>query len=84
MIKFVQHIPPMIDYRSEPQKYEVETLDELLAKFKLSDGEVFASDKEGNTLMTSQTKCKFWWVLGFVSGIDLTKYLPKFDEVFKE
>ena len=83
MIKYEQHIPGFID-GVEPEKYSVKTLDELLKKNKrwLKKDFVFATDEEGETLMISSTVESWWWVLGFVEGIDLRKHLPIFDEVY--
>ena len=33
--------------------------------------------------MVSSTIEKWWWVLGYVSGIDLRTRLPQFDKVYK-
>lgn len=87
MAYFKQHIPAFIDGVT-PEEFEFTTIEELLErnKKKLLKDYVFAyglSSFEGQTLMISSTKEKSWWVIGFVKGFDLSKYLPNCYKVYK-
>ena len=81
MIKFVKH--GSNDY---PEKEEYKTLEELLEAQKeyLYDGEVFATNEDGECLMKSSTQLRRWFVLGRVYNINLKDRLPKYDEVFSK
>jgi hypothetical protein len=82
MIKYKQHIPAYIS-GADPEEYTCETLDELLEKNKSCLGKdcIFAYGSE-NTLMMSSTAKKYYWVLGFVRGVDLKEYLPYYENVY--
>lgn len=81
MIKFVKH--GSSDY---PEKEEYKTLEGLLEAKKeyLYDGEIFATNEDGEYLMKSSTKLRRWFVLGRVYNINLKDLLPKYDEVFSK
>ena len=83
-IPFKQHIPAFVD-GAIPEQYVATSFEDLLErnKSKLSENQVFATDDTGSHLMVSSTIKKWWWVLGYVSGIDLRTRLPRFDEVYK-
>jgi len=83
MIKYKQHVPPFVD-GVDPEEYECESLDELLERNRDRVPENFVfSFGYPNTLMMSSTVEYKWWVLGFVRGVLLQNYLPKFDKVYK-
>ena len=90
MIHFTEHIPSCCDY-GEPAELDFETLEDLLKdlqshytfcppnyNFVWSYGHCFKQ-----ALMMSSTTKKEWYVMGYVTGINLSNYLPKFDEVYK-
>ena len=81
MIKFAKHCSS--DY---PEKEEYKTLEELLEAKKeyLHDGEIFATNEDGEYLMKSSTQLRRWFVLGRVYNINLKDMLPKYDEVFSK
>lgn len=83
-IPFRQHIPAFVD-GATPEQYVATSFEDLLErnKSKLSENQVFATDDTGSYLMVSSTVEKWWWVLGYVSGIDLRTRLPRFDKVYK-
>ena len=83
-ISFRQHIPAFV-HGVTPEQYVAASFEDLLErnKSKLSENQVFATDDTGSYLMISSTIEKWWWVLGYVSGIDLRTRLPQFDEVYK-
>ena len=83
-IPFRQHIPAFVDGVT-PERYVATSFEDLLErnKSKLSENQVFATDDTGGCLMVSSTIKKWWWVLGYVSGIDLRMRLPQFDKVYK-
>ena len=87
-IFFRQHIPNFIS-GYEPRKYVVRSFENLLKKTKkyLDKNQirdlVFTTNETGKMLMMSSTIKKWWWVLGYVSGIDLRTRLPQFDEIYK-
>lgn len=83
-IPFRKHIPAFVD-GAIPEQYVATSFEDLLErnKSKLSENQVFATDDTGSHLMVSSTIEKWWWVLGYVSGIDLRTRLPRFDEVYK-
>ena len=83
-IPFRQHIPAFVD-GAIPEQYVATSFEDLLErnKSKLSENQVFATDDTGSHLMVSSTIEKWWWALGYVSGIDLRTRLPRFDEVYK-
>lgn len=83
-ILFRQHIPAFV-YGVTPEQYVATSFEDLLErnKNKLSENQVFATDDTGSYLMVSSTIEKWWWVLGYVSGIDLRTRLPRFNEVYK-
>ena len=93
MIKFKEHIPDFAYNGIEPKSYCVENYNELIEKNKqiLNRFEynscnrkvVFSTDEDGDVLMLSATNESWWWVLGYVDGIDLTKYLPNYKNVYK-
>ena len=87
MIEYRQHIPSFIS-GVEPEKYTCNTLGELLERNKkwLLDDElgnphslVFACG-DNNTLMVSSTVDEWWLVIGFVKGIELEEFLPRYNE----
>lgn len=82
-IKFKQYAPAYCDITLK--EYTVNSLDELLEKekHKLLGGEVWATNNDGDLLMVSYTTKREWWVIGFVSGIDLRLYLPHFEKCYK-
>lgn len=94
MISFTEHIPSWAFNGQEPKKYKVDSYEELLKmnyyaldeyEYKPKDCQVvFATDEYGDKLMISSTNQKWWWVLGYVIGIDLSKYLPHYQDVYKE
>ena len=83
-IPFRQHIPAFVDGVT-PEQYVATSFEDLLErnKSKLSENQVFATNDTGSYLMVSSTIEKWWWVLGYVSGIDLRTRLPQFDKVYK-
>lgn len=85
MIKLIQHIPSWAD--TKPFTIEANSLEELLSNEKvksyLGDGDVFAYGGTGQTLMTSSTKKRTWWVIGYVDGCNLIGKLPHFKKVYK-
>lgn len=83
-IPFRQHIPAFVGGVT-PEQYVATSFEDLLErnKSKLSENQVFATDDTGSYLMVSSTIEKWWWVLGYVSGIDLRTRLPQFDKVYK-
>ena len=96
MIHFKQHIPSCCDY-GEPVELDFETLEDLLKDLESNydfcpprydlvwscDGE---PDEDGRQylMMSSTIEKDSWYVMGFITGIDLSKYLPQFDKVYKE
>ena len=94
MICFREHIPGCCDY-GQPAKVRRKYLSALLANLEANfnmlppkDTWVWAYDVEycgeEQTLMIVSTKEEGdWWVIGYVKGIDLSKYLPKYNEVYK-
>lgn len=85
MIKYTIHIPDFVS-GVEPQTYEFNDLAELLAfeKESLKDDKrnLIFTCSGNDRLMVSATNKKYWWVLGYVEGIELSKYLPAFDKVY--
>ena len=83
-IKFKEHIPNFVD-GIEPKTFEFETIEELLEHNKewVEDKKLVFAQSEDNDLMVSSTVERWWWVLGYVDGVDLSKHLPKYDTVFK-
>lgn len=85
-ITFTEHIPAFVE-GCEPKTLTFRSLDELLENQKdwlesKQHGElVFSCDC--NYLMISSKTEQWWWVLGYVEGINLTSFLPKYDEVFE-
>ena len=81
---FRQHIPAFVDGVT-PEQYVATSFEDLLERNKsqLFENQVFATDDTGSCLMVSSTIEKWWWVLGYVSGIDLRTRLPQFDKVYK-
>lgn len=88
-IFFRQHIPGYIS-GYEPREYEASSVENLLKKTKkyLNKEQikdlVFTTDENGELLMMSSTVKEWWWVLGFVSGINLTTELPQYNTVYKK
>ena len=96
MIHFKQHIPSCCDY-GEPVELDFETLEDLLKDLESNydfcpprydlvwscDSE---PDEDGRQylMMSSTIEKDSWYVMGFITGIDLSKYLPQFDKVYKE
>lgn len=86
-IHFRQHIPSFYD-GFEPEEFDAETLEELLkkeARYLKSNKHnlVWACDTYDNTLMVSATDANWWWVVGFVEGIELIEHLPYFKSCCK-
>lgn len=88
MIKYTQHIP---NYCSgfEPKLYETETLEELLdylfkeGALKDPKRELVFANGDYETLMIASTTDAWYWVIGFVSGVDLRDYLPHYNSCYK-
>lgn len=83
---YKQHIPSFCEGIT-PEEYEFENVAELLDKNKKIleydyKNCIFATDEEGHYLMLSSTTEKYWWVLGYVDGIDLSKTLPIYDKIY--
>lgn len=89
-IEFIQHIPDFCDQRDiEREHLCFDSLEELLEakkdwlENKSHKDLVFAYGNCHNLMVSSKSE-EWWWVIGFVYGIDLSEYLPKFDEVYKD
>lgn len=90
MYTFIEHVPSFVD--GKPEKFEFKTLKELLSKMRdcgrLLPDYVFAYgncnyNNQTQCLMISSTKEKKWWVLGYVTGLDLAQSLTRYDKVYK-
>lgn len=85
MIKLIQHIPDWAD--AKPFTIKANSLEELLSnkrmKSYLNDGDVFAYGDSGRILMTSSTKKRTWWVIGYIDGCNLIGKLPHYKKVYK-
>ena len=85
---FTEHIIPWAwSPGDKPEKYSFNTIEELINKNKeyLPDGYVFAYSQDENVqlLMISSMTEKEYWVLGYVEGFDLSKYLPVYTSTYK-
>lgn len=94
MIHFTEYIPSFCSFNEPPIEKDFETLEDVLEYLESEydycppgDVRVWSygsTDAEGKqTILISSTIKKSWFVRGFVEGIDLSKHLPRFDEVYK-
>lgn len=84
-IHFYRHVPGYV-ICEDLEEFEVDSFEELCERAAkwLRGGDVFATNREGTSLMSVSTvKANWFFVLGYVKGIDLRTKLPYFGEVGK-
>ena len=85
VIKYRQHIPAFFDGFT-PKEKDFNNLAELLDYNKRwlinNDRTLCFACGSDNMLMISSITDEWWWVLGYVNGIDLKEYLPYFKDCY--
>ena len=84
-IYFVEHVPNFVsgvkNYRAIYNTFE-EMMEDKVIKNCLSNGLQWCYSD--NDLMVIREDGTWWWVIGHVYNLDLSKYLPAFKDLMKE
>ena len=88
MIHFIQHIPGFGDGKPYEKRYR--TVENMLKDPKIKSylhyGEspvyAYGNDWGRQLLMISSTAKKWWWVIGYVDGVNLSDYLPYYEQTY--